>query len=141
MSIINNTTKLQELKTIVESLPVAENLTPELAEQDNLIAQIAEALEGKTLPDGGGSNIDTCMVQITNDRALSTATFYYTDATTMTAETITTKDGNLIVPKNTIIAIEDWPSTSRYSDCIQIFYHMRYAAFWIIDNCTFIIEG
>lgn len=37
MGIINNTTKLQELKTIVESLPIAENLVPELEEQDDLI--------------------------------------------------------------------------------------------------------
>lgn len=41
-----------------------ENLDAELTAQDNLIAQIATALEGKTAG-GGGSALETCTVTIT----------------------------------------------------------------------------
>lgn len=61
MSISNNTPKLQELMDKIQSLPTAENLTPELTEQDALILQIAEALQGKALDndseEGGSSSL------------------------------------------------------------------------------------
>ena len=51
MSILNNTNKLQELMQKVNSLPTAENLDVALDAQDDLIRQIAEALQGKVLGD------------------------------------------------------------------------------------------
>ena len=56
MSIKNNTTDLQALLEVANSLPVAENLDTELSTQDDLIAQIASALEGKTGASGGGGS-------------------------------------------------------------------------------------
>ena len=55
MSIKTNTTDLQTLLEVANNLPVAENLDTELSTQDDLIAQIASALEGKTGASGGGS--------------------------------------------------------------------------------------
>ena len=37
MSIISNTSKLQELKEKIDALEKSENLTPALVQQDNLI--------------------------------------------------------------------------------------------------------
>ena len=51
MSLINNTSKLQELKEKIDALERPENLTPALVQQDNLILQIIEALQGKVLGD------------------------------------------------------------------------------------------
>lgn len=56
MSIKNNTTDLQALLEVANNLPVAENLDTELSAQDELIAQIVGALEGKT---GGGAEVVT----------------------------------------------------------------------------------
>lgn len=55
MSIKNNTTDLQALLEVANNLPVAENLDTELSAQDELIAQIVGALEGKT---GGGGGVE-----------------------------------------------------------------------------------
>ena len=61
----SNNNDLQGLINIAKSLPVAENLQPEISTQDDLIAQIATALEGKVGVSGGsGSNIETCTVNV-----------------------------------------------------------------------------
>lgn len=43
-----------------------ENLDAEFAIQDDLIAQIATALEGQTSASGGGAEIETCTVTLTD---------------------------------------------------------------------------
>lgn len=55
MSIKTNTTDLQALLEVANKLPTAENLDTELSTQDDLIAQIASALEGKTAGGSGAS--------------------------------------------------------------------------------------
>ena len=72
MSIKNNTTDLRELLEVANSLPVAENLDSELTTQDDLIAQIASALEGKSAPSVGGG----VEYEIITIPAGSTATTY-----------------------------------------------------------------
>ena len=49
----SNNADLQGLIDLANSLPEAENLDTELSTQDDLIAQIAAALEGKTGASGG----------------------------------------------------------------------------------------
>ena len=53
-AIEGNNVDLQTILNTINSLPEAENLDPELSTQDNLIAQITTALEGKTGAGAGG---------------------------------------------------------------------------------------
>lgn len=74
MSISNNTAKLQSLMDTINNLPAAENLDSELAVQNNLIAQITTALEGKT-----AATIETCTLSTGASHSESTkitATIY-----------------------------------------------------------------
>lgn len=61
----SNNADLQGLIDLANSLPEAEDLDTELATQDDLIAQIATALEGKTGA-SGGADIETCTVTISD---------------------------------------------------------------------------
>jgi hypothetical protein len=72
MSIKNNTTDLQALLEVANSLPVAENLDTELSTQDDLIAQIASALEGKS----GVGRLDTSDATATAADIMSGKTAY-----------------------------------------------------------------
>lgn len=54
MSIKTNTADLQALLEVANNLPVAENLDSEISDQDDLIAKITAALEGKSAGGEGG---------------------------------------------------------------------------------------
>lgn len=55
----------ENFPTEIAAIDTQENLDPELSTQDNLIAQIASALEGKTGA-SGGAEIETCTVTLTD---------------------------------------------------------------------------
>lgn len=71
----SNNADLQGLIDLANSLPEAENLDTELATQDDLIAQIAAALEGKTGA-SGGAEIETCTVTLTDYEPNCTTVIY-----------------------------------------------------------------
>ena len=112
----------------------------ELSEQNDLIVQITEAVNN--LPDAdSGPSIETCTVTIKEKISPITPTFYYTDATTMTIKNIATKSATLLVPKNTIIAMTDWESFNSHTGCEKIFYYVGHAAYQILSDSTFTIQG
>lgn len=63
MSLINNTSKLQELKEKIDALERPENLTPALVQQDNLILQIATAIKGKAIEDDNDGESNNILLQ------------------------------------------------------------------------------
>lgn len=109
---------------------------------DGYIARINAAKEvAAGLPEaGGGGSVETCTVTITNDMlSPETPTFYYTDASTLTVKSISTSDGSIAVPKNSIIAISNWSSMcSATGSANQLLYNYAQAAYEITGDCTLI---
>ena len=66
MSILNNTTKLQNLMDKINTLPEAENLDEVISDQDDLISQIQDAVNSLPEAGSGGAELETCTVNITS---------------------------------------------------------------------------
>lgn len=110
-----------------------------LTDNTSSLQTILETLQNKAA--GGG--IETCTITIEPDtfEQPSSPTYYYTDAETMTIESISTQNAVLTIPKNSIIAIIEWNSQSSASgSCSQIFYFGGNAAYQITGNCKFIYK-
>lgn len=100
---------------------------------------VAGSYEGSGGGSGGGS-VETCTVTITPDRwpAPDSPIYYYTDATTMTAQSLETQNATITVPKHSIIVISGWNSASNATgSCSQLFYNSMHAAYQITGDCTF----
>lgn len=117
MSIKNNTTSLQSLLEMVNSLPEAENLDTEiltqttlLSEQDAKIAELAQVLAGKA-GGGGGSNsgnIETITVDCsTIPRPAPESEIIYLDGT-MTLRRENLSRSVYTIAKNTIFATSEY---------------------------------
>lgn len=50
----------------------------EVADQTDLIAQVANALQGKSVPGGSGASVETCTVTITTASAMAFRNYAYT---------------------------------------------------------------
>ena len=88
----------------------------------------------------GGGSVETCTVTISPDimNSFTSPTYYYTEAISMTIQSLTTQDATIIVPKNTILIIINWSSYSLADGaCNQIFYNSIYTAYEITGDCTF----
>ena len=109
-----------------------------LTDNTSGLQTILESLQNKTV---GGGGVETCIVTIEPYHGVASPispTYYYTDAETMTIESISTQNAVLTIPKNSIIAIIEWNSQSSASgSCSQIFYFGGNAAYQITGDCKF----
>ena len=131
----NGTTETLTLGEIVEGINNIDGKTEipedyivdeEIAAQDDLIAQIATALEGKSIPgsgsDSGSSSVETYSGTISDTLGGSALSIYYTDANMIVQETTKASGVNSIdleVAKNTIVFISG-ASCNADSGCVKL---------------------
>lgn len=121
-----------------------EDLDAVITELETKTATLNTTLTNKAAGGGGGGgSIETCTVTITSDGlSPEMPTFYYTDAATLTIKSISTLNGTITVPVNSIIAIVNWSSMSESSgSCSRLFYNMMHAAYEINGNSTLIYNS
>lgn len=120
-----------------------EDLDAVITELETKTATLNSTLANKAAGEGGGGSIETCTVTITTGCPTpEMPTFYYTDAATLTVKSISTLNGTITVPVNSIIAIVNWNSMSENSGlCSLLFYSVMHAAYEINGNSTLIYNG
>lgn len=100
----------------------------------------ANALPDAGSGGSGGGSVETCTITITPDGMISpdSPTYWYTDAETMTIKSLSTQKATIMVPKNSIIVIVNWTSSSMVTgSCNRIFYSGGHTAYQITGDCAF----
>lgn len=92
---LSGTTTTKSIDAMTSDVNV---VNAEIAEQAELLEQIATALEGKA--GGSGGAIETCMMTLSSE--VGDATFYYTDEN-MTVQQISTSNASVTAAKDTLI--------------------------------------
>lgn len=83
----------------------------------------------------GGGSIETCTITITNKYNIESHTIHYTTPD-FEATSVTLYSGTIVVPKSTIITIDNWSESYQYRGCMRLYCSSGYGVFQITNNCT-----
>lgn len=111
------------------------NYNSQLQSNNTDLQQVLETLQHKAA--GGNSPLETCTVQFEKEGLAPPAEFivHYIDIN-FTYQVLNDYD-SILVPKNTIIAIENWSAIAiASSGATQLFYNTGSTAYLITDNAT-----
>lgn len=140
---LSETTGSKSIDTMTTDIQAANT---EIAEQADLIAQIATALEGKAAGGGEEGAVELALATVTvgvNAPTLQTPRYTYTDEN-MALQVALIENGSFQVPINTIITIEYWTGSAIISGSCSLIFNTSHAtvgfvaAYKITGDCELI---
>lgn len=144
---INNIVGETDKKTLDQMSTELTEIDSEIATQEDLIAQLQQAVDNLPDKDSGGSSggsgvIETCNLTLTTTAPLfDLRVVHYINKDGVKVTESFSKPSTITCQKNSIIACESWSSmTNATGDIQQIFYSLGSATYYIAGDSNIEFE-